>query len=334
MSLESRRAKSARGRRFLAQREPKLVENPRTALLARGQKSSAVVNELLTDLFCLKKPHAKHFRRHNAVHPWEDATPLEFLCQKNDASLFGFGTHSKKRPHNLVLGRCFDHRILDMYEFGVEASAAMAGFARGAGGGASGEAKPLLQFNGDGWENVVELKELRAFLLDWFGGKPAEAIAPLALERVIAFSASPEGWGAADGGSGGSRRLVRLRQYSVKLQKSAEATAPHVALREMGPRVDLVVRRVQRPAPDLLREAMRQPAASSAAPKKARNVSHSKLGGREGRLHLPKQDLSQMPTARMKGLGKRGVAPKQGGGGGGGGGGGKRHKAAAGGGGE
>jgi len=127
---------------------------------------------------------------------------------------------------------------------------------------------------------------------------------------------------------------VRLRQYSVKLQKSAEATAPHVALREMGPRVDLVVRRVQRPAPDLLREAMRQPAASSAAPKKARNVSHSKLGGREGRLHLPKQDLSQMPTARMKGLGKRGVAPKQGGGGGGGGGGGKRHKAAAGGGGE
>ena len=70
----------------------------------------------------------------------------------------------------------------------------MAGFARGAGGGASSEAKPLLQFNGDGWENVVELKELRAFLLDWFGGKPAEAIAPLALERVIAFSASPEGW--------------------------------------------------------------------------------------------------------------------------------------------
>ncbi|EOD26925.1 hypothetical protein EMIHUDRAFT_254382 [Emiliania huxleyi CCMP1516] len=220
MSLESRRAKSARGRRFLAQREPKLVENPRTALLARGQKSSAVVNELLTDLFCLKKPHAKHFRRHNAVHPWEDATPLEFLCQKNDASLFGFGTHSKKRrgleqrkgarsgsaarsqpplasaslpatrPHNLVLGRCFDHRILDMYEFG--ASAAMAGFARGAGGGASGEAKPLLQFNGDGWENVVELKEMRAFLLDWFGGKPAEAIAPLALERGA--YASPTFW--------------------------------------------------------------------------------------------------------------------------------------------
>jgi ribosome production factor 2 len=54
-----------------------------------------------------------------------------------------------------------------------------------------------------------------------------------------------------------------------------------------------------------MREAMRRPSASSAAPKKTKNISHSRLGGREGRLHVPKQDLSQMPTARMKGLGKR-----------------------------
>ena len=60
-----------------------------------------------------------HLRRHNAVHPFEDATPMEFLSQKNDASLFAFGTHSKKRPHNLVFGRLFDHHILDMVETGV-----------------------------------------------------------------------------------------------------------------------------------------------------------------------------------------------------------------------
>ena len=109
MSLDPKRAKTARGRRALEKMMPQLEENPRTALVLRGQKSSALVNAALTDLFMLKKPNAKHFSRHNAVHPFEDATGLEFLCQKNDASLFAFGTHSKKRPNNLVIGRLFDH---------------------------------------------------------------------------------------------------------------------------------------------------------------------------------------------------------------------------------
>lgn len=59
MVENARRAKTARGRRILAKREPKLVENPRTALVVRGQKTSAIVNSCLTDLFMLKKPHVR-----------------------------------------------------------------------------------------------------------------------------------------------------------------------------------------------------------------------------------------------------------------------------------
>ena len=57
MALDPKRAKTARGRRALEKRMPQLEENPRTALVLRGQKSSALVNAALTDLFMLKKPH-------------------------------------------------------------------------------------------------------------------------------------------------------------------------------------------------------------------------------------------------------------------------------------
>ena len=36
------------------------------------------------------------------------------------AGLFVIDSHSKKRPHNLIFGRMFDHRLYDMLELGVE----------------------------------------------------------------------------------------------------------------------------------------------------------------------------------------------------------------------
>jgi hypothetical protein len=42
---------------------------------------------------------------------------LSFCCQ---ASLFVFGSHNKKRPHNVVLGRMYDGHVRDMVELGLE----------------------------------------------------------------------------------------------------------------------------------------------------------------------------------------------------------------------
>jgi hypothetical protein len=42
---------------------------------------------------------------------------LSFYCQ---ASLFVFGSHNKKRPHNVVLGRMYDGHVRDMVELGLE----------------------------------------------------------------------------------------------------------------------------------------------------------------------------------------------------------------------
>jgi ribosome production factor 2 len=68
----------------------------------------------------LKRPHAVSFSKKNAIHPFMDASSLEFWSQKNDASFFVVGQSNKKRPDGLVLARTFDGRVLDMCEVGVE----------------------------------------------------------------------------------------------------------------------------------------------------------------------------------------------------------------------
>jgi ribosome production factor 2 len=41
------------------------------------------------------------------------------VAKKADTSLFLFGSHSKKRPNNIVLGRTYEHKVLDMAELGI-----------------------------------------------------------------------------------------------------------------------------------------------------------------------------------------------------------------------
>ena len=46
------------------------------------------------------------------------------------AGLFVIDSHSKKRPHNLIFGRMFDHRLYDMLELGVESARSIKSFGK------------------------------------------------------------------------------------------------------------------------------------------------------------------------------------------------------------
>ena len=72
--VDSKSAKTSRARRFLRNREAKLNENPKTALLVRGQKTSGLINSILIDLFMLKKPYGAllHHVEHAASRPRAD----------------------------------------------------------------------------------------------------------------------------------------------------------------------------------------------------------------------------------------------------------------------
>jgi len=54
----------------------------------------------------------KYTRKNAEVRPFETGGEgaLEHFSRKTDAALFALGSSSKKRPHNLVLGRFYDHR--------------------------------------------------------------------------------------------------------------------------------------------------------------------------------------------------------------------------------
>lgn len=77
------------------------------------------MNDVLTDLKRMLSPNVKSFSRKNECLPFEDVNSLEFMAEKNDCSLIALGNHTKKRPHNLIIGRTFDGHILDLVELGV-----------------------------------------------------------------------------------------------------------------------------------------------------------------------------------------------------------------------
>lgn len=195
--------KKARIIRILKKKEPLLVENTKQALLLKGNHTSQVINDVLVDLNMLLKPQCKKLSRKNDILPFEDANSLEFLCQKNDCSLFAVGTHSKKRPNNLILGRCYDGHILDMVEFGLENVQFITDFA---GYKKSVGSKPIMLFQGDQWDSDTTYGKLQNLFIDVFRGAKVDKVALKGLDHVLAFT-------VVDG-------VIHLRTYVVSFKKS------------------------------------------------------------------------------------------------------------------
>ena len=82
-----------------------------------------------------------------------------------------YGSHSKKRPDNLVIGRMYDHHIYDLVEVGVENFKSIESFTYEKKLAPRVGSKPFIAFVGEGFENVDELKHLKEVLLDLLRGE-------------------------------------------------------------------------------------------------------------------------------------------------------------------
>ncbi|GFS85348.1 ribosome production factor 2 homolog [Nephila pilipes] len=285
MTHHIKKPKTRQGKLFLEKREPKIIENDKTTIFVRGANANNLVLTAMKDFAALKKPNCVFYNRKNEINPLEDVTKLETFCQRTDASLFMFGSNNKKRPNNLIAGRLFDHHILDMFEFGIEEFKAMKDFKTSK--VASGN-KPMLLFT-DGFDETSDKKRLKNFLMDFFRGPVVEYINLKGLENLLVFSLVND--------------KILFRNYRTELKKAADTKMPLVELIEIGPHMNLVLRRSKLASGDLFKNSCRVP--KQLKPTKIKNVSHDKLGTTHGRIHMERQDYSKLRTRKLKALKKR-----------------------------
>ena len=172
--------------------------------------------------------------------------------------------------------------------------------------------KPSFIFAGEAFESNPALKQTKSLLLDFFRGRQIESVNLKGLDRVVFITHAPlhstnsssivgngsNGSGAAQQLQQQQRLIVYFRQYAVKLKKSG-TRVPRVELIEMGPHMDLEVRRVKVPPGEVEKEALQRPKVTA---KKQKNVSTDMLEGKVGRIYMPKQNVDSMALNKMKGL--------------------------------
>ncbi|XP_014369568.1 ribosome production factor 2 homolog [Papilio machaon] len=274
-----------KGKKVLLSKEPKPVEGPKQCIFLQGRNPSDKTRKLLKDVYELKKPDAAFLSRKNDFVPFEDASLIEKMCYKKEAALFGVGSHSKKRPHNIILGRTFNYGILDMIELGADKFKAMSEFHNMK---VLAGLKPCLIFNGPAWDLNQDLKRLKSLFIDFFHREKVESIRLQGLEHALSFTATENG-------------SIYFRSYRILLKKSGQRT-PRVELEEIGPSIDFKLRRTKLASDDLYKESCKIP--REVKPLTKKNISKDAFGTKLGRIHIGKQDIPRLQTRKMKGLKK------------------------------
>jgi len=279
-----RKPKSHKGKKFLQDREPKIIENIKRSSFYRGKKTNEVIVGALRDLYHFKKPNAVMVGGKKDFLPFEDEARIESLSRKFDTSLFFFANHSKKRPNNLIIGRLFDHQMLDMVELGVEEYKGLSEFTCEK---ITTGLKPCLVFSGPAFEQNETLKKVQNLLVDAFHREEADAVRLQGLEHLLSFTAVDD--------------KIMLRSYKIHLKKSGCPT-PRVELTEIGPSIDFKIRRTKFASDDLFKSACKRP--KELKPTKVKNVRMDVFGSKLGRLHVKQQSIKRLQTRKMKGLRK------------------------------
>ena len=286
----------ARVQRYLKSIEPQLREGAKRSLLLKGIRCSQAMGTVLKDMRSMLAPHCKLLAKKNAVVAFESdgQNSLEFLTTKNDCSVFALASTNKKRPNNLVLGRTFDHQILDMIEVGILRYKSIHDY-----GGTVPKkrigSKPMMMFLGDLWQQDSNCQKMQNLLMDLYKGDVVDKIVVSGLDHLIMFVASHH--------PKTNKLVVHQHTYFMQLKKDPQnptSKIPVPLLIPCGPDMTMAIRRTQFASPELWKASLKQPQALKK--KKVKNHTTNVFGETIGRLHIEKQDVDKMGGRKVKAL--------------------------------
>lgn len=272
-------------------------------------------------------PHSRLFKRRNDKRPFEDLSSVEFLSERNDCSLFAFANHSKKRPHNLIFGRLFDHQLVDMFEFGIDPNTFRSSVAfnkiRDSNAHDAGDksfhfgSKPGLLFQGESFNDEckgLKLKDVREFFMDYFCGERITKLNLLSFDHVLVFTCIlPQMYSEMERKNCGlfvnDLPLFFMRHYRIECQPSMNKNLPFIHLSEIGPSIDFHLRRYEIGNDEILKHAKQTSVVKAKkllnTKPKTKNVFLDKLfKERRGKIFINRSDqnLNKLKVKKMKAL--------------------------------
>merc|ERR1712032_1034778 len=239
---------------------------------------------VLNDLHLTRKEYSKKLsKKNNIENIFDKPNDIEYICEKNDTSLFAYTTDTKKKPMNLLMGSTFNYKLMDIFEFEVGSFIPISYFAKEI--EVDSYIKPVIIFQGDLFETDFQYERIKKFFLDFFRIQDIEEVVISELRKIMIISA-------------GDDKEIKIRNFQIEANMNEYNINEKLNFKEIGPSIDMKLRKIQLANEDVYKVSLRQPKIKDAARKK--NIETNALGETRGRVHMTKQNLNTMALKKYK----------------------------------
>ena len=283
--LKIKTAKTKKGKSYLKNLLPKLIEDPKQSLFINTTNSSEIMRMIMNDLYLIKKDYSKKLsNKEKIININESKDDVLYLTNKNNCNFFTFTNDNKRNPMTITFGLLFNHDFLDVFEFEVTNYIPIEYFKKNIEIGAY--MKPIIIFQGEIFETEFNYERLKNFFFDYFKLYNTENVIINELKRIIVISCDS------------NEKIVKIRNYQINGEIN-EQNLKNLNLVEIGPSLNLKEKKFILADDNLYKNSLKQP--KNLKESKEKNIEKNKiLGIKRGRLHINKQNLNAVSLKKYK----------------------------------